>query len=41
MHRLVGGHFAVEDNLDYISTNMHRFYDTKVATGKVASAGKQ
>ena len=41
MHRLVGGHFAVEDNLDYISTNMHRFYDTKVAGGKVASAGKQ
>ena len=41
MHRLVGGHFAVEDNLDYISTNMHRFYDTKVAVGKVASAGKQ
>ena len=36
-----GGHFAVEDNLDYISTNMHRFYDTKVAVGKVASAGKQ
>ena len=41
MHRLVGGHFAVEDNLDYISTNMHRFYDTKVAVGKVASSGKQ
>ena len=35
MHRLVGGHFAVEDNLDYISTNMHRFYATKVAGGKM------
>lgn len=41
MHRLVGGHFAVEDNLDYISTNMHRFYDTKVVAGKVASAGNK
>ena len=40
MHRLVGGHFAVEDNLDYISTNMHRFYDTRVAVGKLAAAGK-
>jgi len=35
MHRLVGGHFAVEDNLDYISANMHRFYDVKVAGGKM------
>jgi len=34
MHRLVGGHFAVEDNLDYISAHMHRFYDVKVAGGK-------
>jgi pimeloyl-ACP methyl ester carboxylesterase len=41
MHRLVGGHFAVEDNLDYISSNMHRFYDTKVAVGKVMSTGKK
>lgn len=31
MHRLAAGHFAVEDNLDYISTNMHRFYATQVA----------
>ena len=21
------GHFAVEDNLDYVSSNIHRFYD--------------
>ena len=33
MHRLAAGHFAVEDNLDYISSNMHRFYATKVAGG--------
>ena len=26
MHRLEAGHFAVEDCLDYISENMHRFY---------------
>jgi hypothetical protein len=41
MPRLVGGHFAVEDNLDYISSNMHRFYDTKVAVGKITSAGEK
>ena len=41
MHRLAGGHFAVEDNLDYISSNMHRFYDTKVAVGKITSAGEK
>jgi pimeloyl-ACP methyl ester carboxylesterase len=39
MHRLVAGHFAVEDNLDYISSNMHRFYDVKVAGKSVKSAG--
>ena len=26
MHRLSSGHFAVEDNLDYIAKNMKRFY---------------
>ena len=26
MHRLAGGHFAVEDNLEYIASNMKRFY---------------
>lgn len=31
MHRLDAGHFAVEDNLDYISKEMHRFYTEKVA----------
>jgi len=30
MHRLDSGHFAVEDNLDYISNNIHRFYSEKV-----------
>jgi pimeloyl-ACP methyl ester carboxylesterase len=34
MHRLDAGHFAVEDHLDYISNNMHRFYAEKVANGK-------
>jgi hypothetical protein len=31
IHRLDSGHFAVEDNLDYIATNMRRFYDQRVA----------
>jgi pimeloyl-ACP methyl ester carboxylesterase len=31
LHRLAAGHFAVEDNLEYISSNMIRFYETKVA----------
>ena len=31
MHRLEAGHFAVEDCLDYISENMHRFYRDSVA----------
>lgn len=34
MHRLDAGHFAVEDNLEYISKEMHRFYAAKVAGGK-------
>jgi pimeloyl-ACP methyl ester carboxylesterase len=34
MHRLDSGHFAVEDCLDQISTNMHRFYREKVASNK-------
>ncbi len=34
MHRLDAGHFAVEDNLEYISKEMHRFYNAKVAGGK-------
>jgi pimeloyl-ACP methyl ester carboxylesterase len=35
MHRLDSGHFAVEDCLPYISSNMLRFYDEKVANGNV------
>jgi pimeloyl-ACP methyl ester carboxylesterase len=31
LHRLDAGHFAVEDNLDYISEHMHRFYREVVA----------
>ena len=30
MHRLDSGHFAVEDCLESIATNIHRFYDEKV-----------
>jgi pimeloyl-ACP methyl ester carboxylesterase len=33
MHRLDSGHFALEDHLDYISSNMRRFYSEKVASG--------
>jgi pimeloyl-ACP methyl ester carboxylesterase len=41
IHRLDAGHFAVEDHLDYISSNMHRFYATQVAGGKArVSLGK-
>ena len=40
MHRLVGGHFAVEDNLDTIADHMHRFYAATVAgTRKQTSNG--
>lgn len=31
MHRLDSGHFAVEDCLDYIAGNIHRFYNEQVA----------
>jgi hypothetical protein len=34
LHRLDAGHFAVEDNLDLISTEIHRFYSDKVAPAK-------
>ena len=42
MHRLKAGHFAVEDHLDYISSQMQRFYAEKVAPGKkiAMSSGK-
>jgi pimeloyl-ACP methyl ester carboxylesterase len=31
MHRLDSGHFAVEDCLDYVASNIRRFHDEKVA----------
>jgi len=31
MHRLEAGHFAVEDCLDYIAENIHRFYQDAVS----------
>jgi hypothetical protein len=31
MHRLDAGHLAVEDCLEYISKNIHRFYNDVVA----------
>lgn len=34
MHRLNAGHFAVEDNADYIAANMKRFYDRNVKQKK-------
>lgn len=34
IHRLDAGHFAVEDNLAYISSEIHRFYKEKVARNK-------
>ena len=35
IHRLDAGHFAVEDNLNYISEKMHKFYrEVVVGTGK-------
>ena len=34
MHRLAAGHFAVEDNLAEISSDIHRFYAMKVVSAK-------
>lgn len=31
MHRLEGGHFVVEDHLDYVATHIRRFYAQRVA----------
>jgi hypothetical protein len=31
MHRLDSGHFAVEDSLETIAENIHRFYAEQVA----------
>lgn len=30
LHRLAAGHFAVEDNLEYIAANIKRYYETEV-----------
>jgi pimeloyl-ACP methyl ester carboxylesterase len=38
LHRLDSGHFAVEDCLDYIAGNMHRFYEEKVAGQELREA---
>lgn len=40
LHRLKAGHFAVEDHLDYISNNIHRFYDERVAGAKMKAMAK-
>ena len=34
IHRLDAGHFAVEDHLNYISNEMHRYYKENVAPEK-------
>ena len=36
LHRLDTGHFAIEDSLDWIATNIRRFYDEKVAAKATA-----
>ncbi len=41
MHRLESGHFAVEDCLDQIATNMHRFYDERVAPSQAKRASQK
>jgi len=41
IHRLDAGHFAVEDHLDYISSNMHRFYAAQVAGRKAKMSLKK
>jgi pimeloyl-ACP methyl ester carboxylesterase len=40
LHRLDGGHFAVEEYLEYIAQHMHRFYAGEVA-GVAASARRE
>jgi pimeloyl-ACP methyl ester carboxylesterase len=34
LHRLAAGHFAVEDNLDYIAANIKRFHETNVLSSR-------
>ena len=31
IHRLAAGHFAVEDNLDFIATRIKSFHESQVA----------
>jgi pimeloyl-ACP methyl ester carboxylesterase len=38
MHRLDSGHFAVEDSLNGIASNIRRFYDEKVSSASRAAA---
>jgi hypothetical protein len=40
MHRLDSGHFAVEDHLETIASNMKRFYGEKVASNSAGVKAK-
>ena len=39
-HRLDSGHFAVEDSLEEIASNIKRFHEEKVATGSASAKRK-
>ena len=41
LHRLDSGHFAVEDSLETIATNIGRFYEERVAGGDSKVASRQ
>ena len=41
MHRLDSGHFAVEDSLDEIASNIRRFYDEKVSSASPPAASQK
>lgn len=41
MHRLDSGHFAVEDSLDTIASNIRRFYDVKVSSVSQPAASRK
>jgi pimeloyl-ACP methyl ester carboxylesterase len=40
MHRLDSGHFAVEDSLETIASNIHRFYSEKVSPASQAATSR-
>jgi len=40
MHRLESGHFAVEDCLEQIATNIHRFFDERVSRSQSKRASQ-